>query len=113
MEPNMLGAYGPWAASLVSDGPGRLSFRNDAFHDVDAWRKQARAGLLECLAQPETGGVPQAEVHHQFEYDGLAIEDLQWRLPYGPPTEAVFLKPAGAEGRLPAALARHPPRRTH
>ena len=40
-------------------------------------------------------------------YDGLHIEHLTWQLPYGPPTEAVFLKPAGAQGRLPAVLGLH------
>ena len=107
MEPNMLGAYGPWAANLAGTRPARLSFRNDRFHDVDAWRKEARARLLSCLLQPATGGVPNAELQHQFDFDGLHVEHLHWQLPYGPPTEAYFLKPAGARGRLPGVLALH------
>ena len=107
MEPNMLGAYGPWAASLVPDGPARLSFRNGAFHDIDAWRREARGDLLSKLVQPPTGGTPQGELQHRFDYDGLTIEHLHWQLPYGPPTEAYLLKPAKAEGRLPAILALH------
>src|SRR5689334_21961810 len=31
LEPNMIGAYGPWAASLAGEGPARLSFRNPRF----------------------------------------------------------------------------------
>jgi dienelactone hydrolase len=46
-------------------------------------------------------------VQHTFEYDGLAIEHLTWQLPYGPPTEALVLKPQGASGRLPGVLALH------
>ena len=113
MEPNMIGAYGPWAASLAGEGPARLSFRGPRFRaeDLDAWRAAARARLAECLLQPETGGVPEAEVQHQFDYDGLHVEHLSWQLPYGPPTEAVFLKPKGARGRLPAVLAPARPRR--
>jgi dienelactone hydrolase len=107
MEPNMLGEYGPWAASLVPDGPGRLSFRQARFTDVEAWRKEARAALLAKLMQPPTGGTPKAELQHRFEVDGLTIEHLQWRLPYGPPTEAYLLKPANASGRLPGVLALH------
>lgn len=105
----MIGAYGPWAASIAGDGPGRLSFLNDRFSlsDLDVWRQKAQARLDECLLSPESGGVPQAEVQHQFEYDGLHIEHLTWQLPYGPPTEAVFLKPAAAQGRLPGVLALH------
>ena len=107
MEPNMLGAYGPWAASLVPDRPARLSFRNERFRDVDAWRREARGALLSKLMQPDTGGKPEAELQHRFEFDGLTIEHLHWQLPYGPRTEAYLLKPAGAEGRLPAVLALH------
>jgi dienelactone hydrolase len=106
-EPTMLGAYGSWAASIVPDGPARLSFRRPEFGDVDAWRKQARDAVFARLMQPDTGGTPRAELQHQFEYDGLAVEHLQWQLPYGPPTEAFFLKPAKATGRLPAVLGLH------
>jgi dienelactone hydrolase len=42
-----------------------------------------------------------------YEWDGLRVEHLSWRLPFGPRTEAIFLKPAGARGRLPAVLALH------
>lgn len=107
MQPNMIGAYGPWAASLVGDGPGALSFRQARWTDRAAWQAVARPRLLAYLAQPDTGGTPQATVHQQFSYDGLHVEILSWQLPYGPPTEAVFLKPAGATGRLPAILALH------
>src|SRR5436305_10913622 len=105
----MIGAYGPWAASIAGDGPARLSFRNPKFRDgdLDAWRRQARERLRACLLQPDTGGVPKAELQHQLTYDGLEIEHLRWQLPYGPSTEAYFLKPAGARGPLPAVLGLH------
>src|SRR4051812_27931383 len=107
LEPNMIGAYGPWAASIVGEGPARLSFRNPSFRDLDAWRRQARERVQALMLSPDTGGVPRAEVEHRWDYDGLQIEHLRWQLPYGPPTEAYFLKPAGAEGRLPAVLGLH------
>jgi dienelactone hydrolase len=46
-------------------------------------------------------------VQRRLAYDGLAIEELSWQLPYGPPTQAILLKPEGARGRLPAVLALH------
>lgn len=109
LEPNMLGAYGPWAASLAGAGPGRLSFLNEKFtvDRLEDWRRRALARLNECLLSPDAGGVPKAEVQHQLEYDGLSIEHISWQLPYGPPTEAVLLKPANARGRLPGVLALH------
>lgn len=109
MEENMIGAYGAWAAAIVGEGPARLSFRQPRYRreDLAAWRRRARRRLMDCLLMPEGAGVPQATVQHQFLFDGLHVEHLSWSLPYGPPTEAVFLKPAGAAGRLPAVLALH------
>jgi dienelactone hydrolase len=107
MEPNMIGAYGPWAASIVGETPARLSFRNPRWDDVEAWRTAAKQRVDECLLRPDAGGIPDAKIQHQLDYDGLHVEHLQWQLPYGPPTEAFFLKPRGAEGPLPAVLALH------
>ena len=107
MQPNMTGAFGPWAASIVGDEPAALSFRREQWTEVETWRPVARQRLLDCLAQPETGGTPSVTVRREFVYDGLHIEELSWQLPYGPPTEAIFLKPGGTGGKLPAILALH------
>jgi dienelactone hydrolase len=104
--PNMLGAYGDWAAGLVPDPPG-LSFRKPGWPDRETWQRQARQRYRNALLQPGSGSTPNATLQHHIEFDGLAIEHLSWQLPYGPPTEAVVLKPAGAAGRLPAVLALH------
>ncbi|MBC7234944.1 MAG: hypothetical protein H5T69_03820 [Chloroflexi bacterium] len=101
----MIGAYGPWFASRLPDPP-TLSFRRPEFVDVDEWRRQARERLLERLAPPDLG-TPPVEVLQTCISDGLHIEHLSWQLPYGPPTRAVLLKPAGAEGPLPGILALH------
>ena len=105
----MIGVYGPWAASLAGDGPARLSFRNPNYapEGIDAWRREALDRVADCILSPETGGVPTAEVQHQFDYDDLHVEHLSWQLPYGPTTEAVFLKPKGVAGPLPAVLGLH------
>ena len=105
----MIGAYGPWAASIAGEGPARLSFRNQKFdlEGIDNWRRSALDRVADRLLSPETGGVPRAEVQHQLDYDGLHVEHLSWQLPYGPSTEAVFLKPKGATGRLPAVIGLH------
>jgi dienelactone hydrolase len=47
------------------------------------------------------------KVVNTYEYDGLHIENLRWQFPYGPPTEAVFMKPAARTGKLPGILALH------
>ncbi len=107
MQPNMIGAYGPWAATLIGETPAAFSFRNAKWTDLDVWRTAARQRLAERLAQPNTGGTPQVTVHRQFTYDGLHIEELSWQLPVGPPTRALLLKPAGATGPLPGMIGLH------
>ena len=37
----------------------------------------------------------------------MEVELLRWQLSFGPPTEAVFLKPKGAKGPLPGIVALH------
>jgi dienelactone hydrolase len=109
MKETMLGAYGEWAGAQLGEGPARLSFRQARFRaqDLNRWRAEARGRLTECLAMPPGGGALNATVQQQVEFDGLQVERLQWQLPYGPPTEAVFLKPLGARGRLPAVIGLH------
>jgi dienelactone hydrolase len=107
MQPNMIGAYGSWAATLVPDQPGTLSFRSPEWTDIDSWRQTARQGVAARLASPPRGEAPNVTVVNQYTYDGLHVEELSWQLPYGPATEAVFLKPEGAQGRLPAVVGLH------
>ena len=105
---NMVGAYGRWLSETVlGDGPGRLSFRTGKWTSPDEWRRTARARVWECMAPVDLGGAPDVRIESKHEYDGLSIERLSWQLPAGPRTEAVFMKPAGAKGRLPGILALH------
>jgi len=106
MTPNMLGAYGEWAAQSMADPP-RLSFRQPMFNNLDAWRAVARARFLEALHSPGGAATPVPVVQHQLEFDGLSIEHMQWQLPFGPPTEALLLKPLGARGKLPGIIGLH------
>ena len=103
----MLGEYGAWAARLNGAAPAALSFRSANFKSLPAWRRQALFKVRELLAAPTPKGRPKARVERRFEYEGLAMEELSWQLPYGPRTQALFIRPADARGRLPAVLAVH------
>lgn len=105
--PNMLGGYGAWAASIVGDQPGRLSFLQAGVDNVDTWRKSAQARVMECLAQPETQTLADARVDAIESHDGLTIERISWQLGYGPRTQAILLKPEKAKGKLPAVIGLH------
>jgi dienelactone hydrolase len=103
---NMLGAYGSWAADAIQDPP-RLSFRQPMFTDSGAWRPIARSQFRERLMQPGGASTPVPVVLRELEFDGLSIEHLEWQLPFGPPTQAVFLKPAGSKEKLPGIVGLH------
>ena len=105
-ETSIIGHYGPWAASLPPNPP-TLSFRQPTYAQVDAWRPSARAIAQECLAQPDVGPAPSVTRHREYAYDGLTVQELSWQLPYGRPTQAILLKPAGVSGPLPAVLGLH------
>ena len=105
--PNMIGQYGAWAASIVGDGPARLSFRQERFKEVEAWRKVAHQRLMDCLEQPEKEPVQDVRVEPVAAEPGLVAERISWQLAYGPRTQAVLLKPEGARGKLPAILGLH------
>lgn len=107
MQPNMLGAYGEWAAGLIGEAPGELSLRNPRWDDLELWRAAGHERLRHRLAAPVVQATPTVTVERQFTYDGLALEELSWQLPYGPRTRALLLKPANATGRLPAIVGLH------
>jgi hypothetical protein len=102
----MLGAYRYLAEALLSADPKALSLRRPEFRDLDAWRLQARAKVAELVACPETGA-PSPEVVEQTRVGDVEATRLRWQLPYGPPTEALLLKPQKAVGSLPGVLALH------
>ena len=76
--PSMIGAYGPWAASLSGDEPPAFSFRRDEWSDVDTWWAAARARFRERVASPAVGPASDVTVHRRYEYDGLEVEELFW-----------------------------------
>lgn len=104
---SLLGVYGPWAASLTEGKLPALSYRRSEFNNVDDWRKIAKGKMTERLAVPNIGTHSKVTVKKKYEYDGLIIEEITWQLPYGPPSEAILLKPKNTVGKLPGILAFH------
>jgi dienelactone hydrolase len=103
----MIGLYGPWAASLTANKLPSLSFRDPKWTDIGSWRPIARQRVMERMAIPDIGVLPELRVIREFVYDGLLVKELQWQLPYGRPTEAILLRPANANHPLPGILAFH------
>lgn len=104
---NLIGSYGELADSITADGPSELSFRHESWTDRESWRATARERVSELLSRPTTGETPETVIEDRYSYDGLRIEELSWRLPYGNPTKAVLLKPEDTSEKLPGILALH------
>ena len=105
-DETMIGVAGGWLAERLPDPPP-LSFRHPQWSDLESWRTEAVGRVYGLLALPGDPARPVARVLERGETEGLAFERLSWALPYGPPTEALFLKPAGSSERLPGVLALH------
>ncbi len=103
---SIIGPYGPWLAQMRQD-PGDLSFRHEQYSDVIEWKNQVMPVVESCIARPNLKVNPEPKITARYQYDGLDIEEMEWALPYGHPTKAVLLKPAGATGPLPGILGLH------
>ncbi len=103
---SIIGSYGSWAASLRPNPPA-LSLRATPKKKLSTWKKEALAKVKELVASPPIPQIPTVTVGKKYTYDGLDIEELSWQLPYGRPTKALLLKPAGSTQRLPGILALH------
>ncbi len=105
-DKSIVGAYGPWLAGNLEDPP-QLSWRKQEFTDLDAWREAAANKTRELIAVPRISEIPDVTVRSSYQYEDLTIEELEWKLPYGRPTEAVLLKPTNATAPLPGVLGLH------
>ncbi|MFT4019367.1 MAG: alpha/beta hydrolase family protein [Agriterribacter sp.] len=103
---SLIGLYGSWAAGLIEKKLPRISYRRDEWNDLSSWKKAAKQHVLDRLSVPDIK-TPDSKILKRYEYDGLKIEELQWQLPYGRPTDAIVLKPTNVKGKLPAILAFH------
>ncbi len=103
----IIGGYGKWAASLLEQELPEFSYRRDNWNDAESWHNAAKQRLIERLAIPDIGSARDITVHRQYTYDGLHIEELSWKLPYGQPAEGILLKPENASGPLPGILGFH------
>ncbi|MCP4402543.1 MAG: hypothetical protein GY801_35210, partial [bacterium] len=105
--PNMLGSYGSWAKNVVPSDVRPLSFLHPQWSDLQYWKDTARSKMLQLLAQPEIGTSHAVRIVRTYQFDGLEIEELSWKLPYGPETAAIFMKPVNSHTPLPGILGLH------
>ncbi|MHC4716302.1 MAG: dienelactone hydrolase family protein [Planctomycetota bacterium] len=98
------GRYGPFLAAGPGIAPPSGNWRRPA--DPDRRRIEGRRHVLGRMG-PIAVSTPAGQLLGRGEFEDLAVEHLRWRLPYGPPTDAVVLKPAATAGPLPGVVALH------
>jgi hypothetical protein len=68
----------------------------------------AASGLLaQTLGVPAPIPTPAITIRRTRTVNGVQLQDLEWQLPYGPPTRGFLLKPTQSEDSLPGVLWLH------
>ena len=108
-EGYMVGPLGSWIKGQKTEAPPSLSFLHEDWKDLESWKKEARNQFRSLICSPaiDTGLPPEITVDQVSNCEGLRIEKLRWQLPFGPETEAFFLKPEGVNKPLPGILGFH------
>jgi dienelactone hydrolase len=107
LENVLLGDFSTWLNEhMKSNEISQYSFLHEKYTDVKLWQKEARRIFEQYLLAP-TFSIPPVEVLEVRTYDGLHIEKLRWSLPFGPPTEAYFLRPLDYKEPLKGVLGLH------
>ncbi len=106
LKENLLGAYGDGFIRMQANREPLCSFLHERWNDVALWRQAAQKIFRDLVLEPQLEK-PMVTVLQTYTHDGLSIEELQWQLPFGPPTRAWFLKPQDSRGKLPGVLAFH------
>jgi dienelactone hydrolase len=103
----LLGNYASMAEKLAASCVYPYSYLSGEWADPAVWQGIVRGKVFELLSYRPPAVELNARVLNRFEFDGVQAELVCWDQPYGPSTEAYFLKPAGASGKLPAIAAHH------
>jgi dienelactone hydrolase len=106
---SIIGEYGKLTDIHLTSSPGSLSFRNSRYNKISDWKEEIIPIVSGYIASPyeyySQNVIPVCI--KSYEWDGLIVEELCWQLQYGQKTKAIFLKPSGVTGKLPAVLALH------
>ena len=107
---NVLGNYTAMAEKIAGSCRYPYSFLADDWDDVTVWQRLIRGKVFELLSYNPPGTALNPKTLKSFEYDGVQVELVSWNQPFGPPTEAYFMKPLSPgknSGKLPVVVALH------
>jgi len=102
-----VGSLYPFIQSQTVHGEPRLSFLREEFRGAAAWKRRARARLLDLLHYAPPKCAPRAEVLSRAERDGYVEEQIAFNTTPDIRAPAAVLVPKGLKGRAPAIVALH------
>ena len=105
----LLGNYAAMAGTIADSCRYPCSFLAEEWDDVSIWQRFVRGKVFELLSYNPPRTALNPKTLKTCIYDGVSVELVSWDQPFGPPTEAYFLKPLGTEhqGKLPVVAALH------
>jgi dienelactone hydrolase len=104
---SQLGSLLPVIAGLARTRDFPLSFLNPLFHDVEAWKRQARALIAGLLHYHPPRCDLAAETVERVACDGYTRETVSFRTTPDIRVPAYVLVPNSLKGRAPAIVALH------
>ena len=106
----LLGNYAAMAEGIAASRRYPCSFLAEEWDDIAIWQRLVRGKVFDLLSYNPPRTALNPRTLNMFEYDGVQAELVAWDQPYGPPTEAYFLKPlrqTQAGEKLPVVAALH------
>ena len=107
----LLGNYAAMAESIADSCRYPFSFLAEEWDDIAIWQRLVRGKVFDLLSYNPPRTALNPRTLKTFEYDGVQVELVAWDQPFGPPTEAFFIKPLGQDPdgnkKLPVVAALH------
>ena len=102
-----VGSLYPLLQATASRSTLELSFLQDRFHDVEAWKREARPKVLSLLQYAPPKCDPRAEVVQRVDCGQYIREKIYFNTTPDIRVPAYLLLPKGAPKRRPAIVALH------
>ena len=102
-----MGSLYPFVRATADGSPLDLSFLNDRFSDVEAWKAQGRAKVLELLQYSPPECDPNAEVLERVDCGEYMREKIAFNTTPDIRVPAYVLIPKGFSGPRPAVVLLH------
>lgn len=107
MTPSPLGNLHPFVSSISAHNPPALSFLNQQFTDVNAWREQARAKAIELLRYSPPAVPLDPQVIEVVDKGDYIREKITFASASGIRVPAYVLVPKNLDKPAPAVVALH------